>query len=59
MKNKFTIKEQIENIRTHADVLMKIPAGAQWIGNIQAVISIAITDIARCLENIQNEKEKT
>jgi hypothetical protein len=53
------IDQQIANIRTHADVLMKIPAGEQFIGNIQAVISIALTDIARILETMRaNERRR-
>jgi hypothetical protein len=40
-------------------VLMKIPAGEQFIGNIQAVISIALTDIARILETMRaNERRR-
>lgn len=55
------IIETLKNIETHADVLMKIPANEQHIGNIQAVVSIALLDVKRCLEAIasQNTKDQT
>lgn len=49
------IVECLKNIETHADVLMTIPASEQHIGNIQAVVSIALLDIKRCLEEIAKE----
>lgn len=47
------LDEQIANIRTHADVLMRIPAGEQFIGHIQSVVSTALTDVARILEQMR------
>ena len=49
------IVECLKNIETHAEALMKIPASEQHIGNIQAVVSIALLEIKRCLEAIANE----
>ena len=49
------IVELLKNIETHADVLMKIPSGEQFIRNIQAVTSIALLDIKRCLEEIAKD----
>lgn len=49
------IIESLKNIETHADVLMKIPASEQHIGHIQSVISIALLEIKRCLEEISKE----
>jgi hypothetical protein len=45
-----SIQQQIRNIEAHAQALMRIPSGEQFIGNIQAVVSIALSDIARILE---------
>ncbi len=49
------IVECLKNIEIHADVLMKIPANEQHIGNIQAVVSIALLEIKRCLEAVAKE----
>lgn len=46
------VVELLKNIEVHADVLMKIPANEQHIGNIQSVVSIALLDIKRCLEEL-------
>lgn len=51
------IVECLKNIETHADVLMTIPASEQHIGNIQAVVSVALLEIKRCLEAIANANE--
>ncbi len=50
------IIESLKNIEIHADVLMKIPASEQHIGNIQSVVSIALLEIKRCLEAISIDK---
>lgn len=50
------IVESLKNIETHADALMKIPASEQHIGSIQAVVSVALLEIKRCLEQIANGK---
>lgn len=50
------IAECLKNIETHADVLMKIPASEQYIGNIQSVVSVALLEIKRCMEAIVNER---
>lgn len=50
------IVESLKNIETHAHVLMRIPAGEQYIGHIQAVVSVALLEIKRCLEAIANPK---
>lgn len=52
------IVECLKNIETHADVLMKIPASEQFLGNMQAVISIALLDVKRCLEAIVTSTEQ-
>lgn len=57
MKMNDKIVECLKNIETHADVLMKIPASEQFIGNIQAVVSIALLDIKRCLEELAKESD--
>lgn len=44
------IATMLKNIETHADVLMTIPSGEQYLSNMQAVISIALMDVKRCLE---------
>lgn len=49
------IVEHLKNIETHADVLMTIPANEQFIGSIQSVVSVALLDIKRCLEEIAKE----
>ena len=51
------IVEHLKNIETHADVLMEIPSSEQYIGNIQAVVSIALLEIKRCLEAIANDRD--
>mgnify|MGYP001591640883 CR=1 len=48
--------ECLKNIETHADVLMRIPSNEQHIGNIQAVVSVALLEIKRCLESIANDR---
>lgn len=40
----------LKNIETHADALMDIPSGEQYLSNMQAVISVALLDVKRCLE---------
>lgn len=50
------IVECLKNIETHSDVLMQIPSNEQNLANIQAVISIALLDIKRCLEAIASDK---
>lgn len=52
------IVEHLKNIETHADALMTIPAKEQNIGNIQAVVSIALLEIKRCLEAIAIANER-
>ena len=52
------ILEALKNIEIHADVLMKIPANEQHIGNIQAVVSIALLEIKRGLEALMSEMER-
>lgn len=46
------IIESLKNLEMHTDALMRIPANEQHIGNIQAVMSIALLDVKRCLEEI-------
>jgi len=52
------IVECLKNIEIHADVLMKIPSNEQHIGNIQAVTSVALLEIKRCMEAIASEKPR-
>lgn len=44
--------EGLKNLETHAEVIMKIPASEQYLANMQAVISIALLEIKRCLEEL-------
>ena len=39
-------------LRKHASVLMKMPAGEQFIGGRDAVLHSALIQIAECLERI-------
>ena len=48
--------EALKNIEIHADVLTKIPSGEQFISAIQSVVSIAILDIKRALEELDASK---
>jgi hypothetical protein len=41
-----------DDIRAHAERLMSMPAGEQWIGHMQVVIAAALNDIARYLEEL-------
>ena len=43
------IVECLKNIETHVEVLMKIPPSEQHLGNIQAVVSVALLEIKKCL----------
>ena len=52
------IKVHLKNIEMHADILMQIPSGEQYIGNIQAVVSVALLEIKLCLEAIANDHAK-
>lgn len=52
------ITDHLNNIETHADVLMRIPSSEQFIGNIQSVVSVALLDIKRCLEAMNEEDPK-
>lgn len=52
------IVQCLKNIETHADVLMRIPASEQHIGHIQSVVSIALLEIKRCLEEIAIREPK-
>ena len=47
--------ESLKNLEIHADVLMKIPAGEQFIGNIQAVVSIGLLECKRAIEALHAE----
>ncbi len=51
------IVEHLKNIEIHADVLMEIPSNEQHISNIQAVTSIALLEIKKCLEEITADCE--
>lgn len=51
--------EALKNLEVHADVLMKIPSGEQYIGNIQAVVSIAILEAKRAIEALHAEMRAT
>lgn len=42
--------ESLKNLETHADALMKIPAGEQFIAPIQAVTSIGLLETKRAIE---------
>lgn len=46
------VRTHLKNIAVHADVLMEIPSGEQYLRNIQAVTSIALLEIKACLEAI-------
>jgi hypothetical protein len=39
-------------LRTHASVLMKMPAGEQFIGGRDAVLHSALIQIAECFERL-------
>lgn len=49
------IVKSLKNIETHANALMSIPASEQHIGHIQTVVSDALLEIKRCLEQIADE----
>lgn len=57
MKMNDKLVEGLKNLETHADTLMKIPASEQFLKNMQAVISIAILEVKRCLEEIITASE--
>lgn len=44
--------ECLKNLEIHADVLMKIPADAQHLVNLQAVVSIALLEAKRAIEEV-------
>jgi len=44
--------EGLKNLETHAEVLMTVPANEQYLANMQAIISIALLEIKRCLEEL-------
>lgn len=48
------LKKTLDRLRVHADVLMRIPASEQHIGNIQSVVSIALLDVVRAIEQLEN-----
>lgn len=50
------IVELLKNIEARADSMLEIPAGEQFIGQIQLEISCVLMDIKRCLEEIAKEK---
>jgi hypothetical protein len=47
--------ENLKRLEQHADALMRVPANEQGIAGIQAVVSIAILDIKRALEEVARE----
>jgi len=51
------IVESLKNIEIHADALMHVPSSEQFLGNIQAITSVALLEIKRCLEAIATEHE--
>lgn len=46
-----TQDELAERLRKHAEILMAIPSGEQWLSHIQTVIANAFTDIAQTIED--------
>ena len=42
-----------KRLRAHAEALMRVPAGEQWLGAMQSIISIAIEDMARAVEELR------
>jgi len=44
------LAETLKRLEIHADVLMTIPANEQNIGNIQSVVSVALLEIKRAIE---------
>jgi hypothetical protein len=49
------IIQSFKNIEAHADALMKIPANEQHIASIQSVVSIALLEIKRALEQLYQQ----
>ena len=56
MKDKLV--QALKNIEIHADILMRVPANEQNIGNIQSVVSVAILEIKRAIEALAEEALK-
>jgi hypothetical protein len=48
----------VRDLRKHADVIMKIPSGEQHLGHLQAVLSVAILDVARWIETFETARQK-
>lgn len=43
------VAQLLKNLEAHADAIMRVPSNEQHIGNIQAITSVAILDVKRCL----------
>ena len=50
---KTTEMSPADRMRAHAAAVWKIPAGEQYIGAIQSVVSIALEDVARWMDDVE------